>query len=160
MPYTWIHPQSAPTAELHLWPHQSLRPRGYVRFIGITAAMTFIPLLAFLGTLLIWGLLPFVVLAVFGLKWALDRSRKDRQIIEVLTLGPEQARLERTNPDGAQQSWQCNRYWASVEMHDDDGPVPHYVTLRGCGREVEIGAFLSEEERLTLYDDLRRAFRH
>jgi uncharacterized membrane protein len=34
--------------------------------------------------------------------------------------------------------------------------VPHYVTLRGKGREVEIGAFLSEEERIALFEDLRR----
>ena len=37
--------------------------------------------------------------------------------------------------------------------------MPHYITLKGKGREVEIGAFLSEEERLSLYDDLNRALR-
>jgi uncharacterized membrane protein len=40
-------------------------------------------------------------------------------------------------------------------MHPKGGPVPNYVTLSGNGREVEIGAFLSEEERKALYDDLR-----
>ena len=44
-------------------------------------------------------------------------------------------------------------------MHETDGPVPHYVTLKGMGREVEIGAFLSEEERITLYDDLSAALK-
>ena len=32
--------------------------------------------------------------------------------------------------------------------------MPHYVTLCGKGREVEIGAFLSEDERVSLYDEL------
>ncbi len=33
--------------------------------------------------------------------------------------------------------------------------MPHYLTLKGEGREVELGAFLTEDERLRLADDLR-----
>ena len=33
--------------------------------------------------------------------------------------------------------------------------MPFYVTLNGNGREVEIGAFLSEDERKSLYEELR-----
>jgi uncharacterized membrane protein len=44
-------------------------------------------------------------------------------------------------------------------MHKHGGPVPNYVTLTGDGREVEIGAFLSEEERIALYGDLTQKLR-
>ena len=37
--------------------------------------------------------------------------------------------------------------------------MPHYVTLVGDGREVEIGAFLSEDERIALFDDLNQKLR-
>ncbi|OBY26060.1 DUF2244 domain-containing protein [Leisingera sp. JC1] len=157
MPYNWTRPQAGAERELHLWPHQSLPPKGYVRFIGLTAILICVPLVPLLGSFLLWGLLPFLLLALFGMKWALDRSRRDHQILEVLTLTADEARLDRINPDGARQSWHCNRYWTRVEMHDHDGPVPHYVTLQGGGREVEIGAFLSEEERVALYADLKTA---
>jgi uncharacterized membrane protein len=33
--------------------------------------------------------------------------------------------------------------------------VPNYLTLKGEGREVELGAFLSEEERVALHAALR-----
>ncbi|MGR3762129.1 DUF2244 domain-containing protein [Roseobacteraceae bacterium NS-SX3] len=157
MPFNWTKPASDTGGELHLWPYQSLTRKGYVRFIAVTAVLITVPLIPALGSVVLWGLLPFLLLALFGMKWALDRSRRDRQILEVLTLGPQDARLERINPGGGRQSWQCNRHWARVELHADDGPVPNYVTLRGCGREVEIGAFLSEDERKALYDDLKSA---
>ena len=42
-------------------------------------------------------------------------------------------------------------------MHKTGGPVPNYVTLSGKGREVEIGAFLSEDERVSLFGELEDA---
>ncbi|OIQ39837.1 MAG: hypothetical protein BM560_15160 [Roseobacter sp. MedPE-SWde] len=163
MPYSWITPppvaaDTEARCEMHLWPHQSLPPQGYARFIGVTALLIALPLLSFAGSIVFWGLLPFLLLVLFGLKYALDRNRRDAQVIEVLTLDANEARLERRNANGTQQSWQCNRYWVTVELHTSDGPVPNYVTLRGAGREVEIGAFLSEEERKALYDELKRVF--
>ena len=164
MPYNWTHADSAAEGdaprELHLWPHQSLPVEGYVRFLALTAVLISVPLLPLLGSFVLWGLLPFLLITLFGMKWALDRNRRDHQIIEVLTIGKEEAHLERINPDVGRYNWRCNRYWTRVEMHDHDGPVPHYFTLQGGGREVEIGAFLSEDERVALYGDLKSAFAH
>ncbi|ABF65024.1 hypothetical protein TM1040_2292 [Ruegeria sp. TM1040] len=159
MPYDWTQPPSDHGGELHLWPHQSLPPEGYMRFIGATAALITVPLLPLMGTPLFWGLIPFLTLAVFGMKYALDQNRRHAQIIEVLRLGPEEAELIRRDARGSEQSWRCNRHWTQVSLHPDRGPVPNYVTLRGAGREVEIGAFLSEDERKALYHDLRDAIR-
>jgi len=154
MPYDWTHPTSAPRQELRLWPHQSLPPQGFAAFILGLFSLAMIPLYAMLGTVLLWGLLPFVLAMVAGTYYALRRNGRDRQILEVLTLTPEELRLVRHNPRGADQEWQCNTYWAKLALHPDGGPVPYYVTLSGAGREVEIGAFLSEDERKALYSDL------
>lgn len=160
MPYTWTTPDPKPDSqELQLWPHQSLPPKGYAAFILGTFSLVLVPLLALLGSVLLWGILPFVLLAIGGVWYALDRSHRNAQILEVLTLTGERAHLVRHDPRGTVQEWDCNRYWAEPRMHEKDGPVPHYVTLKGAGREVEIGAFLSEEERVALYDDLVRVLR-
>ena len=37
--------------------------------------------------------------------------------------------------------------------------MPFYVTLTGNGRTVEIGAFLSEDERKDLFNELSEALR-
>jgi uncharacterized membrane protein len=162
MPYTWNDTdptQSGQTKELHLWPHQSLPPKGYAGFLGTTYGLVLIPLLMLLGTAVLWWLLPFFLLALGALWLALDRSRRDAQVCEVLTLTQDHAHLSRRNPRGPVLEWDCNRYWARAEMHESGGPVPFYVTLTGSGRKVEIGAFLSEEERMALYGELVTALR-
>lgn len=160
MPYDWVKSDArTEVRELHLWPHQSLPPQGLAAFILATFSLLLIPLFALLGSVLLWGILPFVLLALGGTWFALNRNYRNRRIIEVLTLSGDHAHLLRRNPGGDVQEWDCNRYWARPEMHASGGPVPFYVTLRGAGREVEIGAFLSEDERKALYDELRSALR-
>lgn len=142
--------------QLHLWPHQSLPPKGFVLFIGITGALVMLPLLPLLGTAVLWGLLPFMLIAVSSVWFAIHRNRRDAQILEILQLSDTQAHLTRHGPHGEIAEWTCNRHWCTVSKYDREGPVPHYVTLRGSGREVEIGSFLSEDERVALYEDLLR----
>ncbi|MEP1518753.1 DUF2244 domain-containing protein [Ascidiaceihabitans sp.] len=159
MPYHWTNPPHSSPEVMQLWPHESLPPKGMAAFVLSTFTLILIPTLPLLGSPILWGLLPFLLLAVWGIYFALQRNHKARQIVEVLTLSKDAAVLVRTNPKGDQQIWECNRYWTQAVKYDSDGPVPHYVTLRGNGREVEIGAFLSEEERIELYDDLLRALK-
>lgn len=144
---------------MQLKPHESLPARGMAAFVLGTFTMILLPAFALLGTATLWGLLPFLLLAIWGIYFALQRNHKQRQITEIFTLTQESAHLKRIDPNGNIQDWTCNRYWAQVHKHETDGPVPHYVTLKGMGREVEIGAFLSEEERIALFEDLQRALK-
>ncbi|MGB3243150.1 MAG: DUF2244 domain-containing protein [Sulfitobacter sp.] len=156
MPYEWTTQPHAATQRMRLWPHQSLPARGFAAFVLATFTMILIPTFAMLGTVLLWGLLPFVMAAVAGIYFALQRNHKTRQIEEVLTLSEDTAHLTHTTHKGEVKEWQDNRYWTKVTKYETEGPVPHYVTLRGHGREVEIGGFLSEEERIALFEDLQR----
>lgn len=155
MPYSWEKtPPPAAAAELHLWPHQSLSAHGFSTFILSFFLLALIPFFGLVGTSLLWGLLPFMLLAVGGIYYAIMRNSRDRRVLEVLTLTPERTHLTRHNPRGPAQDWESNTYWVRVAMHEKGGPVPYYVTLKGSGREVEIGAFLSEEERKALFTEL------
>lgn len=161
MPYEWTAPRTEADTDrtLSLWPHRSLPRRGFAAFVLATFTLITVPLYPLLGTAVLWGLLPFLLMAVAGMWWALEHSYRSARLTEVLTIAPEEVHLVRTNPRGDVQEWACNRYWAQVNMHDTGGPVAHYITLKGSGREVEIGAFLSEEERMALYGELADALR-
>ena len=158
MPYQWL-PPSAAGARLHLWPYRSLPRRGFVWFVGGTAALITMPLLPVIGTKVLWGLLPFLVLAIAALWWGLQKSYRDGEILEDLELAPDHMRLTRHGPGKRLQSWEANPYWVRVTRHVRGGPVPHYLTLSGGPREVEIGAFLTPEERLQLEKELRAHLR-
>jgi len=159
MPYHWTHQPSDPTQVMHLKPHESLPPKGMATFVLATFTLILIPAMALLGTPLLWALLPFLLLAVWGMYFALRQNHKQRQIVEVLTLKKDSVELIHSPAKGDAITWNCNRYWTQVTKHETSGPVPNYITLKGMAREVEIGAFLSEEERITLFDDLQRAFK-
>ena len=160
MPYEWSSSEEAGhgATRLHLWPHRSLSPRGFAGFILMTFTFLMLPPLALLGTPLLWGILPFLLGALALLWAALRRSTADGALTEELTLWPERVDLIRHNPRGPEQRWHANPFWVQIDLHPDGGPVENYVTLRGGDRTVEIGAFLSPEERESLYGDLRAAF--
>lgn len=162
MPYEWTEntrpaPATANCQRLTLWPHRSLDPRGFVIFIVVTCGMLAMPLGALVGTSLLWVMLPFLALAVGGIWFAIHRSNTDGQLCEELTLCQDKMRLIRHNPRGEEQSWEANPYWVRLSLHDQKGPVQNYLTMKGAGREVELGAFLSPEERLELHEELSRA---
>lgn len=159
MPYEWNgQPPAGIERELDLWPYGSLPHKGFAIFIMTTFAFLTLPLYAVMGTKVFWGLMPFILLAVGGIWFALRKNYKDRSILERLTFSTETCRLLRQNPKGDTQEWVCNPFWVRVHLHEQGGPVPNYVTLTGNGREVEIGAFLSEDERTQLYHELKDAF--
>ena len=154
MPYTWTDPTPETPTELRLWPHNALSAEGFAVIILGFFLFASIPLYWVIGTAVLWGLLPFTMAAVGALYYALRRNQRDRRILEVLVLSPESTRLTRVNPKGDRQDWESNTYWVRVTCHETGGPVPFYITLKGKGREVEIGAFLSEDERKALFAEL------
>lgn len=152
MPYLWT--ETTEETRLTLWPHRSLSRRGFAVFIAASAVLAAVPLVGVLGTMVLWGLLPFLVATIALLWWALRRNERDREILETLTLGATEAHLTRQNPDGTSQVWIAPRYWTRPVLTARGGPVPDYLTLQGGPREVELGAFLTSEERRRLRDEI------
>lgn len=161
MPYEWsADPNSTKTdLDLSLWPYRSLLRKDFVLFVGGTAAIVALPLITLLGTAILWVILTCFAIMLWGLWTALNISYKRGEALEKLSLRGETASLTHTDPKGKTRTWIANRYWATAHLHRKGGPVENYITLRGGDREVEIGAFLDADERLTLFDELQIALR-
>ncbi|MBM3604856.1 MAG: DUF2244 domain-containing protein [Alphaproteobacteria bacterium] len=160
MPYRWT--ETAPDAsgavlhKLTLWPHRSLPRRGFVWFIATTAVFLSLPILAVLGTQVLWGLLPFMVLAVGGVWFAIQHSYRTGRTCEELLLDRNRLQVRRHDPGRPDREWQTNSYWVRASLRK--GPVENYLTLTDGTREIELGAFLTPDERRSLCDELTRAF--
>ena len=167
MPVEWHVEQGAPdetgapsrVSVLECWPHRSLPRRGFAAFFAITGALVAVPLLSVVGTP-VFAFILVPIMLVMGLTWAmLERSYRDGDLIEELRLTRDRMRLERRDPDGRRREWEANPFWVRVRLHPE-GPVENYLTLAGGPREVELGRFLSPEERAALKDDLDRELGH
>ena len=139
-----------------LWPNRSLTRNSATWTLAIAAFGLALPLLSLGGTRVAWGLLPFLVGALYLLWWAIRRNVLDGRLTEELRLWPDLITVVRREPSGGTRCWHANPFWVRLRLFDD-AHVEKYLTLEGNGREIELGAFLSPWERETLYDDLRTA---
>jgi len=145
-----------PILALTLWPHRSLSPRGFRIVLGIVAAGLAVPLVPLAGTAAAWGLAPFLLAALGALWLAIRRSYADGRLTEELRLWPDLITVERREAKGAVRRWHANPHWVRLQLFEN-ARIEKYLTLTGNGREIELGAFLSPEEREALYRDLRDA---
>ena len=158
MPYRWT--ETAPDTSgaflqtVTLWPHRSLPKRGFVWFIGTTATLLLLPILAVLGTQVLWGLLPFMMLTVGGVWIALRQTYRTGQTREELVMDRSRLQIRRNDPGRPERLWQTNSYWVRAGLRN--GPVEAYLTLSDGQREIELGAFLTPDERRDLCDELMR----
>lgn len=142
---------------LTIWPHRSLSLRGFrivLTLVGVGLALPLIPLA---GTSAAWGLAPFLLAALAALWLAIRRSYADGRLTEDLRLWPDLITVERREPRGAVRRWHANPHWVRLRLLEN-ARIEKYLTLAGNGREIELGAFLSPEEREALYNELLGAF--
>lgn len=145
-----------PLFSARLWPHRSMTPRGYRWFMATLAAGLAVPLLGVWGTPVALFLAPFL-LGALGLVWlALRASYRSARVTEEIRIWPDLVAVRRREPHGRLLRWAANPYWVRLQLTDTPS-VERYLTLRGSGRTIELGAFLTPEERVTLAADLRAA---
>lgn len=144
-----------PVWRVRLWPHRSLSPQGFRWILTLTAAGLCLPLVALAPTGASLALAPYAA-AAFGLLWLfLKISYFTGRLTEELLLWPDAIAVERREPTGRIRRWAANPYWVDIDT-TNTREIQNYLTLRGGGRRIELGAFLTPEERAELAGELRR----
>jgi len=138
-----------------LQPNCSLSWHAAQRLFWATAVFVlgFAGLFALMGA---WLVLPFAGLEVLALAYVLWWVFKRQRRQQVLRLGKEVVVLE----DGlhsAERRWQCQRAWCRMSVVHVHPWYPRQVWLRCHSRRVQIGDFLTDDERKDLQQQLRQA---
>jgi uncharacterized membrane protein len=138
-----------------LTPHRSLGPRGFRALmialggIGLATGLLFLSLGA-------WPVLGFFGLDVLLVYVAFRLNYRSGRLYEVLDLTPANLVLTRVHPSGRQERFDCNPYWARVNLREwPDGRTALSIVSRGT--ELAFGAFLTDDERRDLASALREA---
>ena len=146
-----------PIYHVTLWPNRSLNAVGFrntmiLVIVGLGIAV--IPLIIITASLF---MLLFAIIPVAMLYFFFMRNYRDGRLTEELRIYPNVIAVERREPSGKTHRWHANPYWVKVKLQDEH--VEHYLTLEGNQRTIELGAFLSPEERLTLKAEIDDALR-
>ena len=151
--------EDAPLWEITLWPNRSLGRTGFRVTMAITAIGFAIPVLPFVWAGGFWVLLPVVAVVFAALAYAFKANNRHGQMREHVSLWKDLIAVERHEVNGEIKRWSCNPYWMRSRLVKEGGPVENYLTLIGSDREIELGAFLSPEERLALLADIEAAIK-
>ena len=95
------------------------------------------------------AILPFSLISISLLYLFGERNFRDGKLEEKLEIFPKKIILQRVDPAGRIRSWSANPFWIQVNYYKN-GPIENYLTLRGNGKEVEVGSFLTPKERENL----------
>lgn len=147
-----------PVYAVDLWPNRSLTRSGKKRVLWLMAGGFALPLLPLVATKVIWIPLMFAGATLGAVAWALRRNTADGRLVEHVRLWRDELRVERVEPSGRVLRWSADPYWVRLTIHEDARPEK-YLTLKGGGREIELGAFLSPEERVDLAAEIETAIR-
>ncbi|MBI2256085.1 MAG: DUF2244 domain-containing protein [Proteobacteria bacterium] len=140
--------------EAILYPHRSLGRRGYL-ILGLGTALI---MGAYAFTFLLIGAWP--IFGFIGAEWLLfwylfsRHFRGDRRA-ERLRLFHDRLIVERIDAKGRFSAFSLQPYWLQVVL-TRAADVDNALFLRSHGKQIEIGAFLSENERRDFAGELTR----
>ena len=140
--------QAKPLFAATLTPHRSLSPRGKRVVIGLVAALALVPGIIFYlaGA---WPVVGFMGLDVLAIWIALTVSMRAGKQREVVSLWPGTLELKKIDPKGAEEVATFAPQNVRFVIDRDFNERVQALWLRERDARVQLGAFLSAEEKLS-----------
>ena len=135
-----------PVLDLKIWPHRSCSKKNFRVIFCFVALGLLAPPILFVNLNMTIHILPFSLGALILFYFFCEKNFLDGNLTETLKIFPGNIILHRSEPSGIVKTWSANPFWTRVNLYDH-GPVEKYLTLKEKGAEVELGAFLTPQER-------------
>ncbi|MCE2509491.1 MAG: DUF2244 domain-containing protein [Alphaproteobacteria bacterium] len=138
-------------------PHRSLSPMGFWILMAAIGGISFVTGMIFLmaGAWPVFGFFGLDVLLIYVF---FRLNYREARAFEALTLTERELLLRKVSPRGKVSSHRFEPYWIRVKI-DAPTQTRSRLTLSSHGKTVEIGAFLTEDEKIGLAQEIRNALR-
>jgi uncharacterized membrane protein len=140
-----------------LYPNRSLGTTG---FALLMTAIVLVSVAVGAGFMMVgaWPVTGFLGLDVLLVYLAFRWNDRQARRAEFVRLDGDGLSVRRLEPDGHSQCWRFEPYWVRVSL-EQVGRHDRRLVLRSHGRQVVIGAFLTQDERQELAHALEAALR-
>jgi uncharacterized membrane protein len=138
-----------------LRPHRSLGPRGFFVLMSAVVAVSFVAGVVFLS-IGAWPVPGFLGLDVLLIYVAFRINYRAARRYETVQLGDDGLTVRVVDPKGKAKSWTFDPYWVRVTV-DELETGSNRLILSSHGRYLNVGSFLTPDERTEFADALRDA---
>ena len=149
-----MSPVHAPVFEALIVPHRSLTRGGVVALTGALMLSSMAIALRF-GLLGAWPVAAFSLLEMPLVVVLLALNLRQKRASELIMLTADELTVISTDAAGRRRQISLPAGWLRVDLDLDRG-IPH-VVLSSHGRRCEVGAFLHEPNKVSLFEALREA---
>ncbi len=149
-----MSPAQTPAFEALIVPYRSLSRRGGTLLLGALTVATATVAIRFW----LWGAWPVVAFSLIEVPLLivlLAINQRRARASELIMLDAAQLKVIRTSASGKREQVVLPAAWLRVELASSGG-IPH-VVLSSHGRNCEVGAFLHEPDKLSLFEALKTA---
>ena len=153
----WGDVGEATFLKVRLIPNRSLDSYGTKVVFTLIACGFLLPIIPFIGTPIGTTLTIFSGLTFYLFLTLLQKNFQQGIVFEEVLISKNKIKVVHQERNKEQMTWECNPYWTKVNLDINNPKLKNYLTLAGKGKHIELGAFLSPDERLELRDKIQNA---
>ncbi len=153
----WKSAEEPTFLRMRLIPNRSLDVNGTKVVFGVIACGFLLPIIPFIGSPIGTTLTIFSGMTFYLFLTLLQKNFQQGNTFEEILISKSKIIVVHQEENKAQKTWEGNPYWTKVNVDTHNPKLKNYLTLAGAGKHIELGAFLSPDERIELRDKIQNA---
>ena len=153
----WKSTEEPTFLRMRLIPNRSLDVNGTKVVFGVIACGFLLPIIPFIGSPIGTTLTIFSGMTFYLFLTLLQKNFQQGNTFEEILISKSKIIVVHQEENKAQKTWEGNPYWTKVNVDTHNPKLKNYLTLAGAGKHIELGAFLSPDERIELPDKIQIA---
>ena len=153
----WEDEKESTFLRMRLIPNRSLDSFGTKIVFGVIACGFLLPIIPFIGSPIGTTLTIFSGLTFYLFLTLLQKNFQQGNTFEEILISKTKIVVVHQEKNKKRKTWEGNPYWTRVHVDVNNPKLKNYLTLAGKGRHIELGAFLSPDERIELRDKIKNA---